>query len=185
LVSILLFSCVPEVAKEEPVLRVEVRNKVNKTEVVTGATQTTPSTVKAKGSGSQCDDNSKCAASEKCVDGMCKTIASLYETNCEKKCTIKQVTLMTNDGEKVTVRSGEGNYAYAGAMGYDVLKTPQYCPGTDVVVPLEIEKVTTGKVLGTEVIALKKGEKGSVITHPTITRVQFTLEVKDIKEECA
>ena len=91
---------------------------------------------------------------------------------------------MTNDGEVIILKPGEGNYAYAGAMGFDLLKVPAYCPEQNLVIPLEIEKVTTGKVLNTQVVTLTKGEKSSVISHPTIKRIQFTLEIKEIKEEC-
>ncbi len=184
LLTIIVFvaACTEEEADEEKVPRVETREK----ETI-GTTPSNPS-AGSKSSDSinagACDDNSKCAQGEKCVEGSCQTVNSLYAANCAKKCSLKQVTIVTNDGETVTLKPGEGNYAYAGAMGFDLLKTPQYCPGENIVVPLELQKVTTGKVLNTQVITMTKGEKSKIITHPTIKRVQFTLEVKDVKEEC-
>jgi hypothetical protein len=137
----------------------------------------------AKTVGIQCEDNKECPQGKKCIGKQCRTVESLYDLNCEAKCNFKRATLRTSAGETVVLKRGESTYAYAGALQYNLLSGPDYCPGS-AIVPIQIGKVTTGKVLNTQVITLTKGEKSESLTHPKISRINFTIEVNDIAEEC-
>ena len=133
-----------------------------------------------------CTDNSECELSQKCIEKECKKIAELYETEgCEANCKLNAVTLITSDDETVVLKKGNSDYAYAGAITYKFLSVPNFCESADVVVPIEIEKITTGKVLNKQVITLKRGETSSKITHPLIKRINFNLKIVDIDKECS
>ena len=137
-------------------------------------------------SKSGCTDNSECSGGKKCIDGSCKLIQELYnKEGCTKLCDFKTAQMTTSDEEDVNLKRGESTYSYAGAISYQLLSGSDYCEGEEVVVPIQIKKITTGKVLNTQVVTVKVGEKSEVITHPTVKRVKFTLEVKSIEEECS
>lgn len=134
---------------------------------------------------SECTDNSECEGM-KCIDGKCKEVVELYETeNCEAKCNFKTAKIETSDGDTLTIKRGESTYTAAGALAWKLLSGPDYCEGSEVVVPIEVTKMNLGKELGKDVVTVKVGEKSSAITHPTIERIQFTVDVKEISEECS
>lgn len=134
-----------------------------------------------------CTDNSDCGG-KKCINSKCSTVAELYAaqegTDCEKKCNFDSVTLTTNDDQTFTLSRGESTYSYAGALPWGIVSGPDYCPMDNVPVPIKIEKVTTGKKLGENIITLKVGETSEVITHPTIERIAFTVTLESIDEKC-
>ena len=132
-----------------------------------------------------CKDNADCTGVLQCIDGSCRTVASLYKTDCDQKCNYNTVKIITSDGEPFTLNRGKGNYAYAGAIEWKLLSGPDYCPDSNLLVPIAIIKKTTGKILGEEVITIHKGETSKIITHPTIARVRFTVKVDNYTEICS
>ena len=132
-----------------------------------------------------CTDTAECEANEQCIERVCSTIEELYDTDCSNKCNFDSVVIDTSDGETYTFNRGRGAYTFAGALNWKLLTGPDYCPGDKVIVPFEIEKVSYGEVLNTQTIIVSPGETSDRIDHPTISRVDFTLEVTSINEECS
>ncbi len=133
-----------------------------------------------------CIFNSNCTQGEYCINGECKLVSQLYETNgCGEKCNFKDVVIETSDKETYTVPRGQGDYTAAGALQWVVVNGPSYCQGSPVVVPINILKKNYDTIYADEVITLEKGETSSVITHPLVKRVAFTLKVKDYTETCS
>ena len=131
-----------------------------------------------------CIDNNQCEG-KKCIDGECQEVADLYETKeCQAKCNFNKATLLTSSGRTISISRGQSTYTEAGAIAYKLLSGPDYCENSDPVVPIEITKMNLGKELGKEVITIEVGETSPVITHPTIKRIKFTLEVKGITQIC-
>lgn len=132
-----------------------------------------------------CEYNSDCKEGLFCINKECKTLASLYNTDCANKCTITGVKVETSDGEKYDLSLGQGSYTAAGALEWKLLKTPDYCKGENTLVAVNIIKKTTGKVVGEQVLTLHKGETSEIVTHPTVKSVKFTATLADVKEECS
>jgi hypothetical protein len=132
-----------------------------------------------------CKFSSDCENGFYCIETQCKSIESLNEKKqkCEL-CTFKTATILTSDGETYTEGQGKGSYTYAGALEWKIVPMPKYCKG-DTKVPITIFKRNYDEVFGDEVIVLKKGEKSTVLTHPLIDELKFTLEVIDITESCS
>lgn len=157
-------------------------------------TGTTPELVQETAEGVQveetlqktaCEFNTDCEQNLLCIDGKCQTLASLYKTDCENKCTITKVKVKTSDGEDYELSLGQGSYTAAGALEWKLLKTPDYCPGADPLVAINIIKKTTGKVVGEQVLTLHKGDTSDEITHPTVKSVKFTASLTDVTEVCS
>ncbi|MDP3698336.1 MAG: hypothetical protein Q8R47_02005 [Nanoarchaeota archaeon] len=132
-----------------------------------------------------CEYNADCEQGWLCINRECKTLASLYKTDCENKCTITGVKVATSDGEEYDLTLGQGSYTAAGALEWKLLKTPDYCQGEDPLVALNIIKKTTGKVVGEQVLTLHKGETSEAVTHPTVKSVKFTATLADMTEKCS
>lgn len=200
LLSVVLLSCV-EIPKEF------VRPKPGTEQAgpqpaASSAEATTPSTSSSTPSpepsvtaaaGDPCTINADCAEGTLCIDSSCNTIASLYNTAntaCAKKCTVEMVDVTTSDGEKYSLARGQGSYTAAGALEWKVGSIPLYCPssssspGEKKLIPFHFIKKTTGKVLEEEVVTVEEGKTSTVITHPTVSRVKFTVRVDKVKEVC-
>lgn len=132
-----------------------------------------------------CEYNSDCEQGLLCIDKECKTLASLYKTNCENKCNITGVKVKTSDGEDYGLLLGQGSYTAAGALEWKLLNTPDYCPGANPLVAVSIIKKTTGKVVGEQVLTLHKGDISEEINHPTVKSIKFTVTLVDATEECS
>ena len=61
---------------------------------------------------------------------------------------------------------------------------PDYCPGSEVIVPIKLIKKSTGEVISEEVVTVNPGETSSEVTHPTVKSVKFTLTVEKVNEVC-
>ncbi|MBT4604200.1 hypothetical protein HOC01_01035 [archaeon] len=134
-----------------------------------------------------CSDSSECAWNEHCIESVCGTVATIYDTEgeCETKCNFNEVEISTSDGEELTLSRGTGSYTSAGALEWKLLSSADYCLGdTATPVAIELIKKNTGEILEEEVIVLDLGERSEIITHPTISRVSFTLTVDDYVESC-
>ena len=132
-----------------------------------------------------CIDNNECEWGKKCINGVCSTIAELYDTDCENKCNFDSIVVKTSDGEIYTLNRGKSAYTAAGALAWKLLSGPDYCPGDEIIVPIEIEKLSLGKILNKQTITVNKGEKSEVITHPKMKSISFTLEITDLNEVCS
>lgn len=132
-----------------------------------------------------CEKTSDCEEGLLCIDRECGLIAELYETDCENKCKITSVEVLTSDDEIYTLKLGQGSYSYAGALEWRLLSTPEYCPGDEPLVPIRLIKKSYGEILEKQVITLHKGETSGVITHPTVKGVKFTAKLQDVVEECS
>jgi hypothetical protein len=130
-----------------------------------------------------CVDNSECAG-EKCIDGVCQALVELYETDCVNKCNFNKAEVLTSTGRIVKLNRGQSTYTEAGAIAYKLLSGPDYCQGSEVVVPIEVTKASLGKVLQKQVITVGVGETSEVITHPKIARIQFTVKINSVEEQC-
>jgi len=132
-----------------------------------------------------CQYNVDCKEGLLCINKECKTLASLYRTDCANKCSITGVKVKTSDGEQYDLSLGQGSYTAAGALEWKLMKTPDYCQGEDPLVAVNIIKKTTGKVVGEQVLTLHKGETSEEVTHPTVKSVKFTATLTDITEKCS
>ena len=150
------------------------------TETVPEAPQTPP-TQEVVG----CEYNSDCKEGLLCINKECKTLASLYKTDCANKCSITAVKVKASDGEQYDLSLGQGSYTAAGALEWKLMKTPDYCQGGNPLVAVDIIKKTTGKIVGEQVLALHKGETSEVVTHPTVKSVKFTATLMDVTEKCS
>src|SRR3989338_5624731 len=177
---ILLVGCNIKITKNTPAPSVPVTAE---TTVVETTPPPPPAPVVVQ--NTSCKDNADCTGVLQCIDGSCRTVASLYKTDCDQKCNYNTVKIITSDGEPFTLNRGNGDYAYAGAVEWKLLSGPDYCPGSNSLVPIAIIKKTTGKILGEEVITIHKGETSKIITHPTIARVRFTVKVDNYTEICS
>lgn len=146
--------------------------------------QEVPSEIPIVEEAKTCEYNTDCAENLLCINKECKTLASLYETDCEQKCTITSVKVKTSDDEEYDLGLGQGSYTAAGALEWKLLKTPDYCPGSDPLVAIEVIKKTTGKIVGEQVLTLHKGDTSEEITHPTVKRVKFTAQLEEVTESC-
>ena len=131
-----------------------------------------------------CEYNTECEQNLLCIDGSCQTLASLYKTDCENKCMITAVKVKTSDDEEYDLRLGQGSYTAAGALEWKLLKTPDYCPGADPLVAVNIIKKTTGKIVGEQILTLHKGDSSEEITHPTVKSVKFRAMLTEVTEVC-
>ncbi len=132
-----------------------------------------------------CEYNSDCQQGLLCINRECKSLASLFKTDCDNKCTITGVKVETSDGEEYDLTLGQGSYTAAGALEWKLMKTPDYCQGEDPLVAVNIIKKTTGKVVGEQVLTLHKGETSEAVTHPTVKSVKFTATLADVTESCS
>jgi|SRR3989344_6273527 len=132
-----------------------------------------------------CEYNSDCQEGLLCINKECKTLASLYKTDCENKCSVTGVKVETSDGEEYDLSLGQGSYTAAGALEWKLIKTPDYCQGEDPLVAVNIIQKTTGKVVGEQVLTLHKGDTSDVVTHPTVKSVKFTATLADVTEKCS
>ncbi len=132
-----------------------------------------------------CEYSSDCEQGLLCIDKECKTLASLYKTDCENKCDITGVKVKTSDGEDYNLLLGQGSYTAAGALEWKLLKTPDYCQGENPLVAVNLIKKTTGKLFGEQVFTLHKGDTSEVVTHPKVKSVKFTVTLVDATEECS
>ena len=133
-----------------------------------------------------CTNSNQCdTIAQKCVEGECKTVASLYKTDCDDKCNFNAIIVETSDKETLTLSRGKGSYSYAGAIAWKLLPGPNYCPGDEkVIVPIQLTKKAPGMEPVVEVIVAHPGEKSDMITHPKYDSLKFTLTVKSLTEEC-
>ncbi|MFH1276715.1 MAG: hypothetical protein ABIH82_06405 [Candidatus Woesearchaeota archaeon] len=138
-------------------------------------------------SAPECTNNAECDEGKLCIDEQCKTLNDVYEKveNCPKYCNYDSVQFSTSDGESYNLKRGEGSYSYAGALEWKVKSLPSYCEGQAPKVALQLLKKNAGKVLEETYLTLSVGTASKTITHPTITRVQFTATVNSINEVCS
>lgn len=132
-----------------------------------------------------CEYNSECEQGLLCINKECKVLADFYKTDCDNSCTITGVSVKTSDGEEYNLNLGQGSYTAAGALEWKLMKTPDYCQGEDPLVAVNIIKKTTGKVVGEQVLTLRKGETSEVITHPSVKSVKFTATLTEVSESCS
>jgi hypothetical protein len=138
-----------------------------------------------------CLETSECEWNQVCLNGACgnllETLSESYEIEegCQL-CNYKKIELETSDKQVLSVSPGEGSYTYAGALAWKSKKGPDYCEGEkNVLVPFQIKKKGSGKVLSDEYISVKVGETSEVLKHPTVKSLAFTLKVKSVEEVCS
>tara|TARA_Y100000310_G_C20621728_1_gene783707 strand:- start:234 stop:797 length:564 start_codon:yes stop_codon:yes gene_type:complete len=132
-----------------------------------------------------CTVKADCEEWKDCIDGECKVVADLYNTECENKCDYNNVVVKTSDGNTLTLSRGQGSYTSAGAVEWKLMPGPKYCPDENLPIPIKLLKKNTGEILSEEIVTLKVGETSNTITHPTISRVSFTVTVESINEVCS
>lgn len=131
-----------------------------------------------------CTDSRDCQFGRQCIDGDCLRVEDIYDTDCEVKCNFNGVVVETSDGETYELTRGRGAYTAAGALTWNLVPGPDYCPGDEVLVPIEIKKTLYEDLLNTQLIVVSPGETSEKITHPTIKWVDFTLKVVSVDESC-
>jgi len=132
-----------------------------------------------------CSNNDQCEWNQKCINSQCGKLSELYETDCDDKCNFNTVIVETSDQETYTLNRGQGSYTLAGALAWNLLSGPDYCPGDTVIIPVELIMKNFGKVVGKQVVTVNLNEDSAVITHPNITDISFTLKVTDVNESCS
>lgn len=132
-----------------------------------------------------CSVNADCEQGTSCINGQCRSITSLYNTDCDNKCTFTELTFSTSDGDTYTLKEGQGSYTAAGAVEWKVATVPDFCPDENVVVPLRIIKKNYGKILSEEVVTLAEGQTSGTITHPAISSIKFTVKADRVGKECS
>ena len=174
LVAIVILGC------QQPAAQAEKPIQATAPEPAPGA-QAEPTAVEVVG----CEYNADCEQGLLCVNKGCKSLASLYRTDCANKCSISAVKVKTSDGEEYGLSLGQGSYTAAGALEWKLMKTPDYCQGENPLVAVNIIKKTTGKVVGEQVLTLHKGDTSEVVTHPTVKSVKFTATLTEVTEKCS
>lgn len=176
--GILLIACIPQ---QESVPGVDQQVQAQNTPDVVPLPEvnTLPIAVTA------CVTNADCPEGKLCIDQNCTTLNALYDTSCNNKCQVTAAEIFTSDGETYTLHLGESSYTAAGAIAWKLVHIPEYCPSQNVPLAIEIQKKTTGKIISTEVITLRKGETSTVIKHPSIPRISFTVTLKNIEQRCS
>ena len=107
----------------------------------------------------------------------------MMEEACEQECTLKEVDILTSDGETYTLKPGKGGYTSAGALLFDIVAGQSYCEGEEQV-QIKITKQSYGEVLEEEEITVDLGEESDVLTHPTVN-LTFTLTVESVDGDCS
>lgn len=100
------------------------------------------------------------------------------------KCTVKELTITTSDGDTLPMVPGKGSYTGAGAIEWAVEKGAPQCE-EEVKVPIKIIKRSYGKIVSEDSLSLVEGETSKIIDHPTIKTLKFTLRVDDLKVQCS
>src|SRR3989344_4001419 len=151
-----------------------------------GVCDTTEMQGKGLAEGGECNDNRECKVGLYCIANKCNTLNSLYtgEGDCSKLCSYYAVKVITSDGESYDLKPKQGSYTGAGALEWKILEMPQYCKWEKAVVPINIIKKQTGKILSEEVITLHEGESSELLTHPTVSKLAFRLTVDRVFESC-
>ena len=136
--------------------------------------------------GGDCSDSRECKAGLYCISNKCSSLDSLYsgEGDCSKLCSYYAIKVLTSDGEKYDLKPKQGSYTGAGALEWKILPMPQHCKGESPIVPINVITKQTGEIVSEEVILLHEGEQSSVLTHPTVSKLAFTLTVADVFESC-
>ncbi|HLD39840.1 MAG TPA: hypothetical protein VJB13_01745 [Candidatus Nanoarchaeia archaeon] len=137
--------------------------------------------------GGDCSDNRECKLGLYCVNKKCTGLDTLYTHeggDCTKLCSYYAVKMITSDKESYDLKPKQGSYTGAGALEWKLLEMPQYCKGESAIVPVNIIKKQTGKKISEEVILLHDGESSTVLTHPTIPKLAFTLTLEKVFESC-
>lgn len=136
--------------------------------------------------GGDCSDNRECRPGLYCIANKCSSLDSLYtgEGDCSKLCTYYAVKMLTSDGETYDLKPKQGSYTGAGALEWKLLEMPKHCKGEAPIVPINILKKQTGEIISEEVILLHEGEESQVFTHPTVSKLAFSLTVADVFESC-
>lgn len=136
--------------------------------------------------GGECNDNRECKVGLYCVHKKCSSLDSLYtgEGDCTKLCSYYAIKILTSDGETYDLKPKQGSYTGAGALEWKTLQMPQHCKGESPIVPINVIKKQTGEVISEEVILLHEGEKSLTLTHPTVSKLAFSLNVADVFESC-
>ena len=132
-----------------------------------------------------CSYNQNCTSGLLCIDGTCKTIAELYNTDCEQTCSITAVSLSTSDGEKYNLKLGMGSYSMAGALVWKLLVTPKYCPEASPLIPIQITSKSGGQVIAEQVITLRESETSKPISHALSAANTFTITLDSVNETCS
>ena len=132
-----------------------------------------------------CQRNSECQDSKLCIDGLCRHLSDVNNvTNCAKLCRLTKTTFHTSDDETYSLTPGQGTYTAAGALEWKLNTFGGYCQGVKPRVPLLLLKKNAGKILEETLITLIQGETSSIITHPTVKRVKFTVSLASYEEKC-
>ena len=137
--------------------------------------------------GGDCNDNRECKTGLYCVHNKCNSLDTLYSGeggDCTKLCSYYAIKMLTSDGEKYDLKPKQGSYTGAGALEWKILPIEQHCKGESPIVPINVIKKQTGEIVSEEVILLHEGETSPVLTHPTISKLAFTLTVADVFESC-
>lgn len=136
--------------------------------------------------GGECDDNRECKVGMYCVNKKCGSLDKLYtgEGDCTKLCSYYAIKVLTSDDETYDLKPKQGSYTGAGALEWKILQMPQHCKGENPIVPINIIKKQTGQIISEEVILLHEGENSPTLTHPTISKLAFSLNVANVFESC-
>lgn len=132
-----------------------------------------------------CTFNSNCSEGEYCIAKTCTPLQAIYNSTCVNTCTIKEVELTTSDQKSYALAPGKGDYTAAGALEWTIVRAPPFCQDQpSLQVPFKIFKRNYGNVLGDEVILLQEGQTSSVIIHPVMKDLKFTLTLNKITLNC-
>ena len=134
----------------------------------------------------ECTVNADCTDYKQCIDRECGVVSQLYKTDdtCTKKCNFKNIKISSSSGDSYDLNRGQGSYTAAGAVEWKIVGGPNYCQEEKVLVPIQVIKKNTGKIVSKEVLTMHPGETTKVITHPSIKSVSFTLKIDTVDETC-
>ncbi|MBI2667038.1 hypothetical protein HYX13_05485 [Candidatus Woesearchaeota archaeon] len=139
----------------------------------------------------KCTFTADCPAGKECINSFCMTLEdisniqnAIVSSSCKKSCQVQKIHLKTSDGEEYTLAPGQGSYSYAGALEWKILSLSSHCQEINALIPFKFISKNTGKIIGEEIVTVAVGQKSKIVTHPTIKRVAFTVEVIDVEEKC-
>ncbi len=132
-----------------------------------------------------CQFNSDCLQGTYCINSSCQTLPKPSDVvSQECACRIQTIEIYTSDDETYTFAPGLGSYTAGGALEWKILSVPAFCEDNLPAIPLKIMSKNYNKVYRDDVILLKEGETSSIIHHPLMPEVEFTLKVIKVKAQC-
>jgi hypothetical protein len=138
-----------------------------------------------------CNNHNDCSFGKACINSQCQVLEDTFKEQqaeleqCINQCSVSRVKVTTSDNEEYNVRIGRGSYTAAGGLEWKVLKGANFCLGTQTKIPIEFTAHGTDGILKKEIVLLAKEEISKRISHPTSSKVSFSVSIDDYTQDCS